>query len=442
MNHQPSSMTNNLDAFWMPFTANRTFKDDPRMINRAKGVYYYSTDGREVLDSASGLWCCNAGHCHPRIIEAISKQAAEYDYVPPFQMGHPIAFEFANRIADMLPGKLNRIFFTNSGSEATDTALKIAVAYQRLRGEGTRTRLIGRVRGYHGTGWGGTSVGGMVNNRKTYGPLLPGTDHLATTHNLEKNAFSRGEPEYGAHLAEEIEQLVGLHDASTIAAVIVEPVAGSTGILPPPKGYLKRLRELCTKHGILLIFDEVVTAFGRLGGGSASEVLGVEPDMVCMAKGLTSGTVPMGAVAVQQSIYDAFMDETPNGVELFHGYTYSGHPLASAAGIAAMDVYQGEGLFERAAELAPYYEDAMHSLKDARHVIDVRNLGLMAGIEIAPRDGKPGERGFEVFLEGYRRGVFYRLNGEIFQIAPPLISTREHVDQMVDVLRQSLGAID
>lgn len=412
------------------------------MINRAKGVYYYSTDGREVLDSASGLWCCNAGHCHPKIIEAISKQAAEYDYVPPFQMGHPIAFEFANRIADMLPGKLNRIFFTNSGSEATDTALKIAVAYQRLRGEGTRTRLIGRVRGYHGTGWGGTSVGGMVNNRKTYGPLLPGTDHLATTHNLEKNAFSRGEPEYGAHLAEEIEQLVGLHDASTIAAVIVEPVAGSTGILPPPKGYLKRLRELCTKHGILLIFDEVVTAFGRLGGGSASEVLGVEPDMVCMAKGLTSGTVPMGAVAVQQSIYDAFMDETPNGVELFHGYTYSGHPLASAAGIAAMDVYQGEGLFERAAELAPYYEDAMHSLKDARHVIDVRNLGLMAGIEIAPRDGKPGERGFEVFLEGYRRGVFYRLNGEIFQIAPPLISTREHVDQMVDVLRQSLGAID
>lgn len=442
MNHQPSSMTNNLDAFWMPFTANRTFKDDPRMINRAKGVYYYSTDGREVLDSASGLWCCNAGHCHPKIIEAISKQAAEYDYVPPFQMGHPVAFEFANRIADMLPGNLNRIFFTNSGSEATDTALKIAVAYHRLRGEGTRTRLIGRVRGYHGTGWGGTSVGGMVNNRKAYGPLLPGTDHLATTHNLEKNAFSRGEPEYGAHLGDELEQLVGLHDASTIAAVIVEPIAGSTGILPPPKGYLKRLRELCTKHGILLIFDEVVTAFGRLGGGSASEVLGVMPDMVCMAKGMTSGTVPMGAVAVQQSIYDTFMDETPSGIELFHGYTYSGHPLASAAGIAAMDVYQGEGLFERAAELAPYYEDAMHSLKDARHVIDVRNLGLMAGIEIAPRDGKPGERGFEVFLEGYRRGVFYRLNGEIFQIAPPLISTREHVDQMVDVLRQSLNAVD
>jgi beta-alanine--pyruvate transaminase len=435
-------MTNNLDAFWMPFTANKAFKDDPRMINRAQGVYYYTTDGREIVDSASGLWCCNAGHCHPKIVEAISKQAAEYDYVPPFQMGHPVAFEFAQRIADMLPGDLNRIFFTNSGSEATDTALKIAVAYQRLRGEGTRTRLIGRERGYHGTGWGGTSVGGMVNNRKAYGPLLPGTDHLTTTHNIRKNAFSKGEPEYGAHLAEEIEQLVGLHDASTIAAVIVEPVAGSTGILPPPKGYLKRLRELCTKHGILLIFDEVVTAFGRLGGGSASEVLGVLPDMVCMAKGLTSGTVPMGAVAVQQSIYDAFMDGTPSGVELFHGYTYSGHPLASAAGLAAMDVYQGEGLFERAAELAPYYEEAMHSLKGERHVIDVRNLGLMAGIELEPRDGEPGKRGFEVFLEGYRRGVFYRLNGEIFQIAPPLISTREHVDQMVDVLRQSLKVID
>lgn len=442
MSLQSSSMTNNLDAFWMPFTANKAFKDDPRMINRAEGVYYYSTDGREVLDSASGLWCCNAGHCHPKIIEAITKQAASYDYVPPFQMGHPVAFEFANRLADMLPDNLNRIFFTNSGSEATDTALKIAVAYHRLRGEGTRTRLIGRVRGYHGTGWGGTSVGGMVNNRKTYGPLLPGTDHLSTTHNLEKNAFSRGEPEYGAHLADEIEQLVGLHDASTIAAVIVEPVAGSTGILPPPKGYLKRLRELCAKHGILLIFDEVVTAFGRLGGGSASEVLGVIPDMVCMAKGLTSGTVPMGAVAVQQAIYDAFMEGTPSGVELFHGYTYSGHPLASAAGLAAMDVYQGEGLFERAAALAPYYEDAMHSLKGERHVIDVRNLGLMAGIELEPRDGKPGERGFEVFLEGYRRGVFYRLNGEIFQIAPPLISTREHVDQMVDVLRQSLNVVD
>lgn len=412
------------------------------MINRAEGVYYYSTDGREIIDSASGLWCCNAGHCHPKIIEAITKQAAEYDYVPPFQMGHPIAFEFAQRLADMLPGDLNRIFFTNSGSEATDTALKIAVAYQRLIGQGTRTRLIGRVRGYHGTGWGGTSVGGMVNNRKTYGPLLPGTDHLATTHNLEKNAFSRGEPEYGAHLADELEQLVGLHDASTIAAVIVEPVAGSTGILPPPKGYLKRLRELCTKHGILLIFDEVVTAFGRLGGGSASEVLGVQPDMVCMAKGLTSGTVPMGATAVRQGIYDAFMDKTESGVELFHGYTYSGHPLASAAGIAAMDVYEGEGLFERAAELAPYYEDAMHSLKGERHVIDVRNLGLMAGIELEPREGEPGKRGFEVFLEGYRRGVFYRLNGEIFQIAPPLITTREQVDQIVDVLRQSVNAID
>lgn len=442
MTSQPSSMTNNLDAFWMPFTANAAFKEDPRMINRAEGAYYYTTDGREVLDSASGLWCCNAGHCHPKIIEAIRRQAGEYDYVPPFQMGHPIAFEFAQRLADMLPGDLNRIFFTNSGSEAADTALKIAIAWHRLRGDGTRTRLIGRVRGYHGTNFGATSVGGMANNRKSFGTLLPGIDHLPTTHNLEKNAFSRGEPEWGSHLADELENLVNLHAASTIAAVIVEPVAGSTGILPPPQGYLKRLRELCTKHGILLIFDEVVTAFGRLGGGSASEVLGVQPDMATLAKGLTSGTVPMGAVAVKQGIYDTFMDETPTGVELFHGYTYSGHPLASAAGLAAMDVYQGEGLFERARELIPYFEDAMHSLKGERHIIDIRNLGLMAGIELEPHEGEPGNRGFEAFLEGYKRGVFYRLNGEIFQIAPPLICTREHVDKMVDVLRASIRAVD
>jgi len=442
MSTQPSAMTNNLEAFWMPFTANRTFKDDPRLINRARGVHYYTTDGREVLDSASGLWCCNAGHCHPKIVEAISRQAAEYDYVPPFQMGHPLAFQLADRIADMLPGNLNRIFFTNSGSESCDTALKIAIAYHRMRGEGTRTRLIGRERGYHGTGFGGTSVGGMPNNRKFYGALLPGTDHLPHTHNLEKNAFSKGQPEWGAHLADELENIVGLHDASTIAAVIVEPVAGSTGILPPPKGYLERLRELCTKHGILLIFDEVVTAFGRLGGGSASEVLGVEPDMVCMAKGLTSGTVPMGAVGVQQAIYDTFIDGTESGIELFHGYTYSGHPLASAAGLAALDVYKNEGLFERVRELAPYYEDAMHSLKDAPHVIDVRNLGMMSGIELAPRDGEPTNRGFDVFLEGYRRGVFYRINGEIFQLAPPLTSSKENIDQMVDVLRQSLQAVD
>lgn len=442
MTFQPSSITNNLDAFWMPFTANKTFKEDPRMITGARGVHYYSSDGREVLDSASGLWCCNAGHCHPKIIEAITKQAAEYDYVPPFQMGHPIAFDFAQRIADMMPGDLNRVFFTNSGSESADTALKIAIAYHRLRGDGTRTRLIGRVRGYHGTNFGGTSVGGMTNNRKFFGSLLPGVDHLSTTHNLEKNAFSRGEPEYGAHLADEIEELVALHDASTIAAVMVEPVAGSTGILPPPKGYLKRLRELCTKHGILLIFDEVVTAFGRLGGGSAAEVLDVQPDMQTMAKGLTSGTVPMGAVVCRQGIYDTFLDSTEGGVELFHGYTYSGHPLASAAGLAAMDVYENEGMFDNARALIPYFEDAMHSLKGERHVIDIRNMGLMAGIEIAPREGEPGKRGFEAFLEGYKRGVFYRLNGEIFQIAPPLISKREHVDQMVDVLRASLKAVD
>jgi len=442
MSNTPSPTRNSLEAYWMPFTANRNFKDSPRLIESAEGVFFKTTDGRQVLDSASGLWCCNAGHCHPKIVEAIQQAAAGLDYVPPFQMGHPKSFELASRIADMLPGDLNYVFFANSGSEAVDSALKIALGYHNKRGEGSRTRLIGRSRGYHGTGFGGTSVGGMVNNRKNWGSLLPGTDHLPHTHNLDENAFSRGQPAWGAHLADALEDLVALHDASTIAAVIVEPVAGSTGILVPPQNYLERLREICDRHGILLIFDEVVTAFGRLGGGSASEVLGVQPDMVCMAKGMTSGTVPMGGVGIRQHIYDTYMETTPVGVELFHGYTYSGHPLASAAGLAALDVYQGEGLYQRAAELASYFEDAMHSLKDAPHVIDVRNLGLMCGVEIAPRQGAPLTRAFDTFLAAYEGGVFFRINGEVFAIAPPLTSDKSHIDQIVDGLRAALEKVD
>jgi beta-alanine--pyruvate transaminase len=442
MTDHASTKSNNLEAFWMPFTANKAFKSDPRLIDRAEGMYYKTVEGREVLDSAAGLWCCNAGHGHPKIVEAIRAQAGELDYVPPFQMGHPKSFALAAKIANMLPGDLDHVFFTNSGSESCDTALKIAIGYHRMKGEGTRTRFIGRERGYHGTGFGGISVGGMPNNRKFYGALLPGTDHLPHTHNIEKNAFTKGQPEWGAELADELENIVGLHDASTIAAVIVEPIAGSTGILVPPKGYLERLREICTKHGILLIFDEVVTAFGRLGAGSASEVLGVEPDLVCMAKGMTSGTVPMGGVGAAKFIYDAYMDGTKAGIELFHGYTYSGHPLAAAAGLAALSVYQEEGLFERAAEMAPYFEEAMHSLKGEKHVIDVRNMGMMAGIELEPREGAPTARGYDVFLEGYNRGVFYRINGESFAIAPPLIVEKSHIDQMVDIMRQSLQAVD
>lgn len=442
MSQEALAKANNLEAFWMPFTANKTFKSDPRLIDRAEGMKYFTTEGQELLDSAAGLWCCNAGHAHPKIVEAIRAQAGEVDYVPHFQMGHPKSFAFAAKLATMLPGDLNHVFFTNSGSEACDTALKIAIAYHRINGEGTRTRLIGRERGYHGTGFGGTSVGGMPNNRKFFGSLLPGVDHLPHTHNIEKNAYSKGRPEWGGHLADELENLVGLHDASTIAAVIVEPVAGSTGILIPPKNYLERLRELCTKHGILLIFDEVVTAFGRLGAGTASERLGVEPDLVCMAKGMTSGTVPMGGVGVSSKIYDAFIDGTKGGIELFHGYTYSGHPLASAAGLAALEVYQEEGLFERSRQMEVYFEEAMHSLKGEKHVVDVRNLGMMAGIELAPREGAPLARGFDTFMEAYRRGVFMRINGEIFAIAPPLILEKSHIDQIVDVLRQSLNAVD
>lgn len=424
----------NLEAYWMPFTANRQFKANPRMLVSAKGMHFTTDDNRSILDGTAGLWCVNAGHSRDKIVEAVSKQVSHLDYAPPFQMGHPGAFELAERLVKMMPGKFDRVFFTNSGSESVETALKIAIAYHRVRGEGTRQRLIGRERGYHGVGFGGISVGGISPNRKFFGSLLNGVDHLPHTHNLEKNAFTRGQPEWGAHLADELERIVTLHDASTIAAVIVEPVAGSTGVLIPPKGYLERLRAICDKYGILLIFDEVITGFGRLGASFATEYFGVKPDLVCTAKGITNGTIPMGAVFVRPGIYDAFMDAPENTIELFHGYTYSGHPVACAAALATLDIYQEEGLFERAASIASYWEDAVHSLKGVPHAIDVRNLGLVAGIELESIAGKLGKRAFDCFLKCFEKGLLVRTAGDIIALSPPLIIEKEHIDLIVEML--------
>ena len=431
-----------LDAYWMPFTANRQFKSAPRMFGRAEGMYYWTVEGRKILDGFAGLWCCNAGHCRKPIVEAIQKQAATMDYAPAFQMGHPLAFDLANRLAGLAPGKLDHVFFCNSGSEAVDTALKIALAWHRVRGEGSRTRLIGRERGYHGVGFGGISVGGIPANRKMFGTMLTGVDHLPHTHSIEKNAYSRGQPEWGAHLADDLERLVTLHDASTIAAVIVEPMAGSTGVLMPPKGYLQRLREITKRHGILLIFDEVITAFGRLGGNFAADVYGVEPDLVTFAKGVTSGTVPMGGVIASSDIYQEFMSGPPGAIELFHGYTYSAHPLACAAGIATLQLYKDEDLFARAARMAPKLESALHSLKGARHVIDIRNQGLVGAVELGARAGAPGARGFAAYLGCYERGVLIRSTGDVMAIAPALIVEDAHIDQIVGTLREVLTAIE
>jgi beta-alanine--pyruvate transaminase len=390
----------NMDAYWMPFTANRQFKANPRMLVSAKDMHFTTDDNRSILDGTAGLWCVNAGHARETIAEAVKQQVLRLDYSPAFQMGHPGAFELAERLVKMIPGNFDRVFFTNSGSESVETALKIAIAYHRVKGEGTRQRLIGRERGYHGVGFGGISVGGIGTNRKFFGSLLTGVDHLPHTHSLEHNAFSRKQPEWGAHLADELERIVALHDASNIAAVIVEPVAGSTGVLIPPKGYLERLRAICDKYGILLIFDEVITGFGRVGSSFAMEYFGVVPDIVTAAKAITNGTtVPMGAVFVKEGIYDAFMNAPENAIELFHGYTYSGHPLACAAALATLDIYEEERLFERADKLADYWENAVHSLKGVRHVIDVRNLELVAGIELESIAGKPGKRAFDCFLE-------------------------------------------
>ncbi len=433
---------NDLEACWKPFTANKQFKSQPRMYVAAKGMHYITDDGRKIIDGSAGMWCVNAGHCHDRIVTAVQEQVARMDYSTAFQGGHPGEFEAAARLALLAPGDLDHVLFANSGSEAVDTALKIAIAYHRLRGEGTRTRLIGRERGYHGVGFGGTSVGGMVANRKFFGPLLNGVDHLPHTHDAEHNAFSRGQPEWGAHFADALENLVNLHDASTIAAVIVEPMAGSTGVLVPPKGYLERLREICTKHGILLIFDEVITGFGRVGAAFASERLGIVPDMMTMAKGLTNATVPMSAVMTRGEIYQTFIDAAPeNTVDLFHGYTYSGHPLATAACNATLEVYREEGLFERSRDLEPYWEDAVHSLRDARHIIDIRNWGLVAAFEMESRE-KPNARAFDVFLRCWEKGLTFRITGDTIAWSPPLIVEKSHIDEMVDILRGVLSETD
>jgi beta-alanine--pyruvate transaminase len=434
------TMPNDLDPYWMPFTSNRQFKANPRMFVAAEGMYYTTQDDRKVLDATAGLWCCNAGHRRTRIVEAVQKQVEVLDYAPSFQLGHPLAFEFASKLTSMIDG-YDQVFFTNSGSEAVDTALKIAIAYQRSIGQGTRTRLIGRERGYHGVGFGGISVGGIVSNRKVFGPLLSGTDHLPHTHSLEHNAFTRGQPQWGGHLADELERLVALHDASTIAAVIVEPLAGSTGVLVPPKGYLKRLREICDRHGILLIFDEVITGFGRLGTNFASDYFGVKPDLFTTAKGITNGVIPMGAVFARKGIYDAFMDAPEGSIELFHGYTYSGHPLAAAAGLATMEVYREDDLFNRAADLSPYFEDALHSLTDHDRVIDVRNLGLVGGIELEGIAGKPTARAVEVFQKCFERGLLIRTTGDIIALSPPLIVDRGQIDFMVDTIGDVLKIV-
>ena len=429
-----------LAAFWMPFTANRAYKENPRQLVSAKGMHYKSADGRDILDGTAGLWCSNAGHCREEITAAIAHTAATMDFGPTFNMAHPLPFELASRVAALMPQGLDRIFFTNSGSESVDTALKIALAAQRARGQGTRTRLIGRERGYHGTGFGGISVGGILNNRRWW-QGLPGVDHLPHTHDLKRNAFSREFPAHGAELADDLERLVALHGAETIAAVIVEPMAGSTGVLIPPVGYLQRLRDVCTKHGILLIFDEVITAFGRVGGATAAGTWGVTPDIITMAKGLTNAAVPMGAVAVHRSIHDDIVNNAPDGIELFHGYTYSGHPLASAAGLAALDIYRNEGLLDRAAELGDYWADAAHSLKGLPHVIDIRSIGLVAGIELEPRPGAPTKRAMELFHACFDNGLLVRATGDIIALSPPLILERSHIDEMFGMLADQIRLI-
>ncbi len=432
---------NSLDAFWMPFTPNRAFKADPRMIVRAQGMHYFTPDGRSILDGTAGLWCVAAGHARPRIVEAIQRAAADLDYSTTFNLGHPLAFEFANRLAGILPAGLDRIAFTNSGSESADTALKIALAYQTARGKPGKFRLIGRERGYHGVNFGGVSVGGIGRNRAAFGPMIGGVDHIPHTLDISRNAFSRGLPEHGVEYAEALERLVQLHDASTIAAVIVEPVAGSTGVIIPPRGYLARLRELCTKHDILLIFDEVITGFGRLGAPFASHFFDVRPDIITMAKAITNAAVPMGAVAASREIYDTVLAASDTPIELFHGYTTSGHPLACAAGLATLDTFREENLFGRAAELAPYWEDALHSLRDARHVIDIRNLGLIGGIELEPRRNAPTQRALECYRTCFDRGLLIRVTGDIIALSPPLIIEKSQIGQIVDTLRNALNEV-
>ena len=438
---QRAEIPNDLAAFWMPFTPNRAFKKRPRLIARAKDMHYYTPEGREILDATAALWCCNAGHNRGRIVEAIQRQAAELDFCPTFQFGHPLAFQLASRIAALAPADLDHVFFANSGSEACDTALKIALAYHNVRGQGSRQRLIGRERGYHGVGFGGISVGGMSNNRKFFGSLLTGVDHLPATYNREHQAFTKGEPEWGGHLADALEGIVALHDASTIAAVIVEPMAGSTGVLPAPKGYLQKLRAICDKHGILLIFDEVITGFGRLGFAFAAERYGVIPDMITFAKGVTSGTVPMGGVIVRKPVYDAFMKGPEHAIELFHGYTYSGHPLACAASLATLDVYRDEKLFERALALEPMWCDALMTLKGLPNVVDIRCVGLTGAIDLAPSAAGPGERGYAALEYSFHEaGIMLRLSGDTIELTPPLVVSEDQIGEIVDKVGRTIKA--
>jgi beta-alanine--pyruvate transaminase len=428
-------------AFFMPFSANRQFKKAPRLLARAEGMYYYTPEGRKILDGTSGLWCVNAGHCRKKIVEGVQKQVATLDFAPPFQMGHPLAFAFADRIAPLLPQGLTRVFFTNSGSESVDTALKLAIAYHRNRGEGQRVRLIGREKGYHGVNFGGTAVGGIVGNRKIFGALVTGVDHMRHTHDLARNAFSRGQPKHGAELAEDLERMCQLHDPSTIAAVIVEPVACSGGVYVPPVGYLQKLREICDKHGILLIFDEVITGWGRLGKPFASQFFGVTPDLMTTAKGITNGTVPMGAVMMKEAVYEAFMGGPETAIDIPHGYTYSAHPLACAAGLATLDVYEEEGLLTRVGEIAKFWEDGAHALRDCPNVIDIRNIGLIAAVELSPREGKVGARGFEAHLKAFEKGVYFRVTGDTIAMAPPLIIQKSEIEQLFGTVRDVIKAV-
>ena len=435
----PAPTASDLDAYWMPFTANRQFKANPRLLAKASGMYYETTDGRKILDGVAGLWCVNAGHGRKEITQAVARQLEVMDYAPAFQVGHPGAFDLANALVKIAPPGLDHVFFTNSGSESVDTALKIALAYHRAKGDAARVRLLGRERGYHGVGFGGISVGGMVANRKAWpGAMIPGVDHLRHTHDLQRNAFTRGLPAHGMELADDLERLVALHDASTIAAVIVEPIAGSTGVVLPPQGYLQRLRQICDKYGILLIFDEVITGFGRTGSPFAAQEFGVTPDLITCAKGLTNGAIPMGAVLASKQVYDAFMQGPPGAIELFHGYTYSAHPTACAAGLATIAIYENEKLLTRAKQAGVAFEQAVHGLRGLPHVIDIRNYGLVAGVELEPIAGSPGARAFGIYLKCFERGLLIRTTGDIIALSPALIIEPKHIDELFGILSQAL----